>query len=232
VRKYHLSIRKYIFILFVSLIFSCTQESDPIVENILIITGGHEFEPSFYKIFDSFSDIKYDTISQPRFNQMISSGMTDHYSVLIFYDMWQEISEEEKQSFFGLLDKGKGMVFLHHALASYQHWGEFENIIGGKYIETDFYDDSTMKGSIYTEDITLDIKVIDKNHPVTKDIPDFSIFDEGYKYILMVPKIRQLLMTSHPDCTPTVGWVNKYKKFAYCVHSSRTWSPGTRKPLL
>ena len=68
-----------------------------------------------------------------------------------------------------------------------------------------------MKGSTYEEDITLNIKVIDKNHPVTKDIPDFSIFDEGYQYIEMLPEIKPLLTTSHPDCTPTVAWANKYK---------------------
>ena len=30
-----------------------------------------------------------------------------------------------------------------------------------------------MKGSTYAEDITLDINVVAKDHPVTKDISDF-----------------------------------------------------------
>jgi len=108
------------------------------MENILIITGGHEFEPSFYEIFNSYTDVQYDTISQPHFNQMISSGLNDQYSTLVFYDMWQEINAEQKQIFLGLLDKGLGMVFLHHALVSYQHWDEFIKIVGGKYIESDW----------------------------------------------------------------------------------------------
>ena len=85
----------------------------------------------FIRYFDSYPDVKYDTVSQPRFNQMISSGMTDNYTALVFYDMWQEITEDQRKSFLELLKKGQGMVFLHHALVAYQHWDEFINIIGG-----------------------------------------------------------------------------------------------------
>jgi type 1 glutamine amidotransferase len=48
-------------------------------------------------------------------------------------------------------------------------------------------------------------------HPVTKGVPNFSIFDEGYNYIEMMPGIKPLLTTKHPDCSPTVGWTNEYK---------------------
>ena len=208
----NISNRKFIllFITLLLILFSCTGKGDPTMEKILVITGGHEFEPSFFKIFDSFVDVKYDTMSQPRFNQMISSELTNHYSALVFYDMWQEINAEQKEAYLELLDKGQGMVFLHHALVSYQHWDEFIEIVGGKYVETEFYDDPNMKGSTYKEDITLDIKVVDKKHPVTKDITDFSIYDEGYQFIQMTPGIHPLLSTSHPDCTPTVAWTNSY----------------------
>ena len=198
-------------IIFLISILSCNQKGHPTMENILIVTGGHDFEPSFFKIFDSFTDIKFDTISQPRFNQMITSDLTPHYSALVFYDMWQEINDNQKQAYLRMLDKGQGMVFLHHSLVSYQDWDAFIEIVGGKYVEAEFYDDPNMKGSTYKEDITLDIKVVDKNHPVTKDVSDFTIYDEGYQYIEMLPNIHRLLSTSHPECTPTVGWVNIYK---------------------
>jgi type 1 glutamine amidotransferase len=182
------------------------------ITNILVVTGGHEFESSFYKIFDSFINVHYDTISQPKFNQMITSGMSHQYSALVFYDMWQEISEKQKQAYLKLLDRGQGMVFLHHSLVSYQHWDGFIKILGGKYIETEFYNDPNLKGSTYTEDITLEIKVVSKDHPVTKGISDFSIYDEGYQYVEMLPTIKPLLTTNHPDCTPTVAWAHKYRK--------------------
>jgi type 1 glutamine amidotransferase len=179
---------------------SCNQKGQSEMDNILIVTGGHDFEPSFYKIFDSYVNVQYDTISQPKFNQMIASGMSDHYSALVFYDMWQEINDVEKKAYISFLEKGQGVVFLHHTLAAYQHWDEYIKIVGGKYIETDFYD------------ITLNIKIATQDHPVTKDISDFSIYDEGYQFVEMMPTIKPLLTTTHPDCTPTVAWTHTYKK--------------------
>ncbi|MFZ1289885.1 MAG: ThuA domain-containing protein [Melioribacteraceae bacterium] len=182
------------------------------MNKILIITAGHEFEPSFYKIFDSFEDIQYDTISQPKFNERIKDNITDKYNALIFYDMWQEINQAEKKAFIEMINRGKGIVFLHHSLVSYQHWDEFEKIIGGKYIEKDFYDDPNIQGSTYIEDIPMEIKVVDKNHPVTRGVNDFSINDEGYQNIKMSPGIHPLLSVSHPNCTAIIGWTNSYGK--------------------
>ena len=115
----------FLFFMLVLIIFSCNQKGDPTMEKILIITGGHDFEPSFYEIFDSFVNVQYDTISQPKFNQMITSGIPDQYSALVFYDMWQEIDDEEKDAYVSLLESGQGIVYLHHALVAYQHWEEF-----------------------------------------------------------------------------------------------------------
>ena len=41
----------FLIIIIVPILLSCDQESDPKMEKILVVTGGHEFDPSFYKIF-------------------------------------------------------------------------------------------------------------------------------------------------------------------------------------
>lgn len=180
------------------------------MDNILVITGGHDFEPSFYQVFDSFKNVHYDTLSQPDFNKKLSSGVAEPYDVLVFYDMWQEIGAAERTAFLALLEKGKGMVFLHHSLVSYQHWDEFEKIVGGKYIEKEYHGDPAVQGSTYAEDITLEIKVVDPHHPVTRNVADFTIYDEGYQNIRINPDIHPLLSVSHPDCAETVAWTNSY----------------------
>lgn len=189
---------------------SCSQQKTVPKNKILVVTAGHEFESSFYEIFDSFEDVQYDTISQPKFNKMIEGGIADQYDALVFYDMWQEINDIQKEAYVEILLKGKGVVFLHHSLVSYQHWDEFEKIVGGKYIEKEFYDDPNLKGSTYAEGIDMDIKVVDKNHHVTRNVTDFSIHDEGYQNIKMSPGIHPLLSVSHPDCSPIIGWTNYY----------------------
>ena len=190
---------------------SCNQKEGPKMERILVITGGHEFEPSFFSIFDSFTGVTYDTVSQPGFNRMVSSELSNQYSALVFYDMWQDINSEQKQAYLELLDKGQGMLFLHHSLVSYQSWDEFIKIVGGKYVERGDDDDPNIKGSTYTENITMNIEVVAKNHPVTSGVSDFSIYDEGYQYIEMIAGITPLLTTNHPDCSPTVAWAHRYK---------------------
>ena len=200
---------KFMIVLLLVLI-SCKQQQTARVHKVLVITGGHDFDPSFYEIFDSYENVQYDTISQPHFNKRLGDGIADQYDALVFYDMWQDISDAEKKAYIELLEKGQGMVFLHHSLVSYQHWDEFEKIIGGKYVEKDLYDDPDIQGSTYAEDINLEIKVVDKNHPVTKNIADFSIYDEGYQHIQMNSGIHPLLSTSHPDCASTVAWTNSY----------------------
>ena len=181
------------------------------VYKIMVVTGGHEFDPSFFQIFDSLTHIEYDTLSQPAFNRFLTTNTLEGYDALVFYDMWQEINEKEKDAYLQLLDNGVGMLFLHHSLVSYQHWDEFKQIIGGKYIDPEYYDDPDLKGSDYKEDITLNIKIINTMHPVTRGLSDFSIFDEGYQDIEVLPGIEPLLSTSHPDCTPVVAWSHQYK---------------------
>lgn len=56
----------------------------------------------------------------------------------------------------------------------------------------------------------MEIKVDDKNHPVTRNIADFSIYDEGYQFIKMSPGIHPLLSVTNPNCTPIIGWTNNY----------------------
>lgn len=193
-----------------TLLVGCNQQGSESMEKILVVTGGHEFEPSFYKIFDSFEDVQYDTVAQPGFNNRLANGTLGQYDALVFYDMWQDINEAEKSAYLKLLDKGQGMVFLHHSLVAYQHWDEFQKIIGGKYLETEFYDDPNMQGSSWKEGITLDIKVVDNDHPVTKGVADFSIYDEGYKSLKINSDIYPLLSTNHPDCDPKIAWAKTY----------------------
>ena len=105
-------------------------------QKILIITGGHDFEKKeFFEMFDTFSKYSYDWIEQPKANELIQNGDAGKYQALVFYDMYQEISQEQKAAYLEVLAKGKGMVFLHHSLVSYQDWPEFRQIIGGKYLQ-------------------------------------------------------------------------------------------------
>ena len=93
--------------------------------SVLIIAGGHSYDTlSFSNMFDQMEGLNYDFMLQPEANRYLASLDVPPYSLLIFYDMWEPISEQEKAAYLRFTEKGVPMLFLHHALVSYQAWPE------------------------------------------------------------------------------------------------------------
>jgi type 1 glutamine amidotransferase len=203
---------------------------------VLLFTGGHGFDrSSFYGMIFSMHDMEIDTIRQPLANQSLLSDTIGRYDVIVFYDMWQDISFDEKEAFLELTKKGTGLVFLHHSLVSYQTWPEFTQIRGGKYYERG-YNYAPGRFSGYKHDIVMEVKIIDPAHPVTSGLTDFSIHDEGYSNIGINNNVTPLLSTNHPDSSPLVAWANEYNnsKIVYILlgHDNNAWSNENFRKLL
>lgn len=180
--------------------------------NVLLVTGGHSFDTTeFFNLFSSYETISVDTVSQPDANKMLEEINSDTYDVVVFYDMWQDITENQKKAFYELLENGTGIVFLHHSLVSYQQWDEYKNITGGKYWQEGFTSDS-LKLTGYEHDLDLHVKILNREHPVTKDMQDFQIYDEGYSNVEIIPSVIPLLETTHLSCSQYVAWANEYKQ--------------------
>jgi len=179
--------------------------------NVLIITGGHGFEQvPFYGVFDALENVHYDTIVQPKANALIATTAIDKYDVLVFYDMFDSILPSEQQAYINLLKNGKAMIFLHHSLVSYQNWGEFINIVGGKYhTRPVFVKGDTLKAN-YEHDVTMPVRVEDRKHPVTAGINDFEIVDETYGDAEILPSVKPLLSTSLSKSMRYLAWINHY----------------------
>jgi type 1 glutamine amidotransferase len=195
-------------ILIVNLILSCTVKlnSKP---QLLLITGGHDFDTNeFYSLFEALSEFTIDTVSQPYANSFIASGGALKYDALIFYDMWQSINDDEKKAYVNLTDQGKGFLFLHHSLVSYQDWDEFSVIRGGKYLISDPPD--SLLDSGYRHDIDLFLTIQDTTNEITGAMNNFMIHDEGYSNILVNKDVTTLLKTSHKDCSEQFAWTKKY----------------------
>jgi type 1 glutamine amidotransferase len=213
-----------------------TTENPQKSPKVLLITGGHGFDKSsFYQMIFSLKDMEIDTISQPKANQSLLSDTIGQYDVIVFYDMWQEISNDEKEAYVELTKKGTGLVFLHHSLVSYQTWPWFSQLRGGKYYERG-YNYVPERFSGYKHDIVMDVKINDPTHPVTKGLSDFRIHDEGYFNIGIGGNVTPLLSTSHPNCAPLVGWANELNnsKIVYILlgHDNNAWSNDNFRKLL
>ena len=108
------------FIFFLSLSGSgCNTIIKPKL-SLMVVAGGHGFDTlEFIEMFSDFSNFTFDTVMQPRANRMIAEGKADKYDVLVFYDMWPDLDSAAKAGYYRLLDRGKGMVFLHHSLVPF-----------------------------------------------------------------------------------------------------------------
>lgn len=177
----------------------------------LIITGGHGYEEEeFYEMFDSFDHFVYDKANHPGANEYYAGDKSDRYDVFIFYDMNQDITPEQQQQFIDMVNKGKGLVFLHHSLADYQQWGEFLNIIGGRYFLQDtLLNGSPVAKSTFKHDVEMNVSVV-ADHPVTEGLDDFTIHDEAYGGFYVAPTVTPLLKTDHPQSSETIAWINNY----------------------
>jgi type 1 glutamine amidotransferase len=187
----------------------CKQKGDGHID-LLVVTGGHAYDTAeFIQMFEALPGISFEMALKPDAWKMLDAGR--EFDVIAFYDMWMEpISAEEKNTFLDEFEKGTGIVFMHHCLASHPEWPEYVQLVGGKYNHPDFTPDTNMR-SDFRHDIVLPVTVVDKSHPVTLGMEDFEILDEGYSNTTQLSGVQNLLETSHPDCDPCIGWTHSVK---------------------
>lgn len=176
---------------------------------VLIVSGGHGFEHKpFYDIFNSIPSVTYDTLVQPKANELIASPEVARYDVLVFYDMFDSITPAQQEAYMSLLKKGTSMIFLHHSLVSYQRWPEFIRIVGGQYHTHPVVVNGDTLNADYEHDVNIPVKVDDRKHPITSGITDFDIFDEVYDGVEILPGVKPLLSTTHPKSMRYLAWTN------------------------
>jgi uncharacterized protein len=175
---------------------------------VLVITGGHGFEENpFFKMFEENKDIVYKHAEHTK-------GTSDAYDredlytydVVVLYDMVQEITEAQKARFKGLIERGVGLVVLHHAIVNYQSWPEFERIVGGTYPEPADQRGKVTEKLGYEHDVDIPVKIVGKDHPITAGLSDFDLNDEIYWGFRTRPDVTPLITTTHPRSGKPLAW--------------------------
>jgi type 1 glutamine amidotransferase len=206
---------------------------------VAVLTGGHDFERKpFFEMFDSFKDVRWTEIQLKDHSEIFEDIGNWDYDVIVMYNMTENISQKRQDNFKKLLDRGIGLVCLHHSMGAFQDWPEFRKISGGKYYTKPAVEDGKeIRGSTYMHDIDMEIRIADKSHPITRGIEDFKIHDEGYKYCGFEKDNHVLLTVDHPESDKTVGWVRQYGRSKVCGiqlgHDGQAYgNPNYRKLVL
>ncbi len=216
---------KQILLIIVSLFIFTAIHAQPV--KIMLVTGGHAFDTiQFFDMFDALPGIEYQHFQQPKANQKLVKDLAEDFDVLVFYDMWKSISEAEKSAYLKLTQQGKPFLFLHHSIASYQDWPEFEKLLGGKYVEA-ARGVSKEEQSNYEHDVWIYSKV-ENFTAVTVGFKEPRFFDEVYGNVRVSDYVIPLLKTKHPKSMETIAWQHKYNNsqvvYIQPGHDYRTYS--------
>jgi uncharacterized protein len=181
---------------------------------VLIVTGGHDFDQSgFTALFHSMPGISSVQLAygQGAEEKLTPEGARD-FDAIVFYDMHQE-KDPQSAGIMRLLAQGKGMVFLHHSLWSYDTtWPEYRHILGGYASSKVQVAAGPSPTSTYLHGQNVQVHIADPSSPVTPGLQDFEIVDETYNHYWVDPKVHVLLTTDNPTSTHEIAWSHKYKK--------------------
>ncbi|MDP4222991.1 MAG: ThuA domain-containing protein [Bacteroidota bacterium] len=190
---------------------------------ILVITGGHDYKvEQFNQMLSSLApQITYQVMELPAAFEMFKPENRNKYDVLVFYHMWQTITDEQAKDFEDCIRNGKPVVALHHSICAFDDWPEYWDMIGGKYFhKPTMFNGKEYAACSYLHDLHFNVKVADKKHPVTKGVNDFPIFDETYKGYYVAKDVTPLLTTDEPSSEPVIGWAKTYGRSRIVVLQS------------
>lgn len=195
---------------------------DDIKIKAVVVTGGHEYEEEqFNAMFDSFEGIECTQACLKDESEIFEDISGWGYDVIVLYNMTQKISPKRQKNFISLLNRGVGLVTLHHSICSFQDWPGYKKIIGGRYyLEATKENGLEYKAGTYKHDVDINVKIADTAHPVTRGVIDFVIHDEVYKNCGFESDNHVLLTTDHPDSDRSIGWVRRYGTTRVCYIQS------------
>jgi hypothetical protein len=184
--------------------FPATRAASPV--RILLVTGGHTFNPEFYELFVNRPDLDVTVTGHP---DVYKSDFRDSTDVLVLYDLMPEMSQPRQNNLRAFLEAGRGLVVLHHAIADFPSWSWWtDEVVGGKYLE---HAEPGHPASTYKHDEDLYVTPTGQ-HPIIRGLGPMHFSDETYKGMVISPKVQVLLRTTNPTSDGPVAWIGPYKK--------------------
>lgn len=181
---------------------------------VLFVDGGHDYdEPAFLEMLADFPQLEVSRAHSPDDFSIFAPGLEEKCDVILFYSYDSfPVTQEQKEQFEALLQRGISIYALHHHLGAHPSWSDYYKFIGGWYV---IDQNSTIEGekqplSTYHYDQTINVHVNNTEHPITRDVKNFTIIDETYNNCYVSPNVELLLSTSHPLSTDQLAWVNRY----------------------
>ena len=193
-------------------------------------------------MFDSLPGVVYTKAELPKATDLLKPSLKKDYDVIVMYNRASyegvpEFTREQQKAFVELLNTGIGLVSLHHNLGAHDGWTEFRNVIGGIHIPRVFLVDGKKYGPSSSGGIEdHHVTVVNRRHPITAGINNFTIHDETYCNYYTAPDVTLLLTTDNPRNEPPVAWAKQYGKsrvfYIMFGHGPSAWENPTYRRIL
>ncbi len=177
----------------------------------LVAVRGHPFDRTgFDAMFQAMDGVSATMVDQPAAALLMNPAGMAEFDVLVLYDMpgldfeaaappaLVDPSPQLQAGFRALLEQGKGVVALHHALAAWPTWADYHEWLGGQFL----YRPAMVRGqpapdSGYRHDVAYTAQT--HAHPVTHGIPtQFPVVDELYLAQVFADDVVPLLSCDAP----------------------------------
>ncbi len=176
---------------------------------LLIISGGASFENTIFRNFSVIDEIEWTHIDSDK--EAFKEDLREKYDVLIMYNLNQNPDEVVKNNLKKFVEAGKGVIILHHAIATYNSWQWwYEEVVGGRYL---MQPDGEIPSSNYMSHQEI-IGIPIGNHPITSSLQGLPIhiYDETYKNMWFSPDIEVILKTNLFSSDKPLIWISPYEK--------------------
>lgn len=183
--------------------------ADPI--RVLVVTGDHPFHyETFIEIWPGHDDIVFDHIDLKDHGEIFDDTSTWDYDVMAMYNMSNPMSDDPMtaqvryENFQGLLDRGVGLVLMHHALLAYTAMPNREAVFGNVVGAEGPY--GFHMGQEYT------VQILEPGHPIVAGIEPFQVLDETYTNYYGPDREDNLVIlgANHDPADAEVAWVRTH----------------------
>ncbi|MDC6389411.1 ThuA domain-containing protein [Maribacter sp. PR1] len=139
------------------------------------------------------------------------------YDGLIIYANHEEITDAQEKALLDYVREGHAFIPIHSASFCFKNSPEYIDLVGAQFMSH--------------ETGTFTAEIVDKEHPITKDLKPFETWDETYVHDKIADDIQVLMERVEGDHREPWTWVKNYGegKVFYTAygHDERTWNhPG------
>ncbi len=165
----------------------------------LVLAGGevHDFHGCGQAISDALvqTDEFALTYVEENLNVLLAPHLTP-FDLLIFYYTLGEITDAQKNGLLNWLAAGKAFVGVHSAAVSFCACPEYRAMLGRDFVSHPPYRQ-------------YQVSVVDPEHPITKDLVEFTVTDE--QYILDYdPRVQVLCSALYQGQAVPVAWLKPW----------------------